>query len=44
LKCVYSIDDLNTRSSQFNIKMEKGARGHEDKIAERESEGKRERV
>ncbi len=39
LKCVYSIDDLNTRSNQFYIKTEKGARGQDRGETERESEG-----
>jgi hypothetical protein len=37
-KCVYSIDDPHTRSSQFYIKMEE-----EGKIAERQRESERER-
>jgi len=35
-KCVNSIDDLNTRSSQFYIKTEEGARGQDSGKTERE--------
>jgi hypothetical protein len=36
LKSVYSIDNLNTRSNQFYIKTEEGARGQGSRETERE--------
>ncbi len=35
-KCVYSIDDLSTRSNQFYIKTEERARGQDNRDTERE--------
>ncbi len=43
LKSVYSIDNLNTRSSQFYIKTGKGARGQDSRETEREREREGER-
>jgi hypothetical protein len=43
LKSIYSIDNLNTRSSHFYIKTEKGAQGQDSRERERERErGERE--